>query len=166
MTRRLVALLAAALLLVLTAAPTAAKGPPTHDFYEPEGLSFADGEVCSFGVDFEVLRGRAHEQVRELADGTVHIRTTGVLIGRVTNTSTGEWLVRNFSGPADFLIAPDGTATARNRGHTIAWLIPAEGGPALWHHRGTIHWSIDADGLFSIVRETGTREDLCALLAR
>ena len=164
MPRRAIALLAAALLLILTAGPAAAKAP-AHDFYTPGGLSFAPGEVCSFGVEFEVTRGRAHEQVRELADGTVHIRTTGTLVGRVTNTSTGEWLVRNFSGPADFVLNPDGTATARNRGHTIAWLIPEEGGPALWHHRGTILWSVDVDGLFTIVRETGHREDLCALLA-
>ena len=165
MTRRLVALLAAALLLVLTAGPIAAKGAPTHDFYEPGGLSFAPGEVCSFGVDVEVVRGHAHDQIRESADGSLHIKTTGSLVGRVTNTSTGEWLIRNFSGPLDVFVAPDGTATAWNRGHTIAWLIPAEGGPALWHHRGTILWTVDVNGLFTIVRETGHREDLCALLA-
>ena len=102
------------------------------------------------------LSARAHRTRRGSHDASP---------GRLANTSTGEWLIRNFSGPVDVLVATDGTATAWNRGHTIAWLVPAEGGPALWHHRGTILWTIDTEGLFTIVRETGPREDLCALLA-
>jgi hypothetical protein len=166
MARRVPALLAAALMLLTLASPTLANTQPFHDFYEPGGFEFAQGEVCAdFAVGVEVLRGRAHDQIREGSDGSVHIRTTGVFIARVINRTSGESLVRNFSGPVDFVFRQDGTGTSWNRGHTLAWLIPDEGGPALWHHRGTIRWEIDANGLFTIVRETGTREDLCAALA-
>jgi hypothetical protein len=165
MARRLPAVLGAALLLVTLASPALAAAP-FHDFYEPEGFGFAEGEACAdFGVGVEVVFGRAHDQIRELEDGSVHVRTTGVFRARIVNLSTGASLVRNFSGPVDFVFRPDGTGTSWNRGHTLAWLIPDEGGPALWHHRGTIRWEIDENGLFTIVRETGTREDLCAALA-
>ena len=154
-----------ALLLALGALPAAAQGQPEHFFYEPAGMEFAAGAVCVFGVIVETLRGRVHDSVRELDDGTIHIRTTGSWHARLTNTETGESIVRNLSGPLDLWIFPDGTARAVNRGHTLAWLLPEEGGPALWHHRGTIEWSIDEAGLFSVVRETGIREDLCSALS-
>lgn len=166
MHRRLAVVLALLCALALSAPSVAAKGPPIHDFYEPGGFEFAEGEVCAdFAVGAEIVRGRAHDQIRELDDGTLHIRTTGLFIGRIVNRSTGVSVVRNFSGPVDTWIYPDGTGASRNRGHTLGWLTPAEGGPALWHHSGTIQWAISGEGLFSIVRETGTREDLCATLA-
>jgi hypothetical protein len=152
--------------LAIGAVPVSANGPPIHDFFDPEGFAFAPGEVCvAFGVTIEVIKGRGHDRITETDDGTLIISTTGHLIARVINDSTGAWVRRNFSGPVLNVFHPDGTGTSWNRGHTLAWLIPEEGGPALWRHSGTIRWSIDENGLFSIVRETGIREDLCAVLS-
>ncbi len=77
---------------------------------------------------------------------------------------TGAQVIRNFSGPVDNWFFPDGTGASWNRGHTLGWLTPAEGGPELWYGSGSIRWTIDESGLFTIARETGTREDLCATL--
>jgi hypothetical protein len=158
--------LALVFVLIFGVSSVAAKGPPIHEFYTPPDLEFAPGEVCAFGVTGEVLHGRGHDKITEFEDGTLQIRTTGVLVARITNVSTGESVVRNFSGPVDFVMHPDGTATSWNRGHTLAFLLSFEpGGPALWHHSGTIRWAVDEQGLFSVVSETGIREDLCATLS-
>ena len=156
-------LIMAATLLAL-AGPAAAKAP-VREFIEHADFEFPAGEVCSFAVSVESLRGRGHSRVWEEEDATVHTKITGSLVARLTNLATGESVVRNLSGPVDQWEHPDGTATVINRGHTLAWLTPAEGGPALWAQAGTILWSVDEEGLFSVVRQTGRTEDLCATLS-
>lgn len=155
------------LLLGLGVGPAAAAGPPEHEFFPSEPFEFLPGDVCEFGVLVEPIRSRGHQiTFPEDADGTVHQRITGQLFAQVTNTATGESVVRNFTGPVDFWFYADGTAASLNRGHSLAFLFSfEEGGPALWYHRGAILWSVNADGFWSVVRQRGVSEDLCATLA-
>jgi hypothetical protein len=121
--------------------------------------------VSDFGVLVEPINGKQRETTWPPdPDGTVHTRVAGRWKIRITNVATDASLVRNAIGPGDFWTFPDGTGRSINRGHTLAWLLPEEGGPALWLHSGRIVWSIDENFLFSIVKATGTREDLCAAL--
>jgi hypothetical protein len=160
-------LILALVALALSATPVVAKGPPVHVRYDADfTFEFAVGEACEdFGVLVETLSGKGHDRIRELDDGTLFIQTTGSWKARITNLEMGESITRNFSGPVNNWFFPDGTGASWNRGHSFAWLTPAEGGPIMWHQRGTIRWTIDENGLFTVVRQTGTSEDLCAALS-
>jgi hypothetical protein len=160
---------AAALLLLLTLGvmPVGAGGRPEHVFFEAEPVEFAPGDVCEFGVLAEPIRSRGHQVTfPEDADGTIQVRITGMFFVRLTNTTSGESVVRNMTGPVDYWYYADGTAASLNRGHSIAFLFFfEEGGPALWYQSGPILWAVDEEGLFSVVRQLGVSEDLCATLA-
>jgi hypothetical protein len=125
------------------------------------------GDVCEFGVLVGPIRSRGHQVTfPEDTDGTIQQRITGQLIVRLTNTTSGESVVRNITGPVDFWFFADGTAASLNRGHALAFLFFfEEGGPALWYHSGSILWAVDTDGNFSVVRQPGISEDLCQTLA-
>jgi hypothetical protein len=143
------------------------EGPtPTRSLRRRLHLEFAAGEACEdFGVLVETLSGKGHDRIRD-RDGTLFIQTTGSWKARITNLETGESITRNFSGPVNNWFFPDGApARPGTEAHSFAWLTPAEGGPMMWHQCGTIRWIIDENGLFTVVRQTGTSEDLCAVLS-
>jgi hypothetical protein len=126
---------------------------------------FGPGEVCDFGVVVDPINGKQRETAwPPEPDGTVHTRVAGRWKIRITNADSGASLVRNATGPGDFWTFPDGTGRSINRGHTLAWLLPEEGGPELWLQSGRIVWSIDENFLFTVVKMTGRSEDLCAAL--
>jgi hypothetical protein len=159
---------APALVLVLSlgASPAAAGGQPEHVFFPAEPVEFLPGDVCEFGVLAEPIRSRGHQiTFPEDADGTVQVRITGMWFVRVTNTETGESVVRNMTGPVDYWFYADGTGASLNRGHSLGFLFSfEEGGPALWYQSGPVLWAVDADGLFSVVQQRGVSEDLCQTL--
>jgi hypothetical protein len=160
---------APALILVLGVgvSPAAAGGAPEHVFFPAEPVEFLPGDVCEFGVLAEPLSSRGHQITFPAdADGTVQVRITGKFFVRLTNTTTGESVDRNMTGPVDYWFYADGTAASLNRGHSIAFLFFfEEGGPALWYQSGPILWAVDADGLFSVVHQRGVSEDLCQTLS-
>jgi hypothetical protein len=91
----------------------------------------------------------------------------GTLKDELTNLATGRSIVVNVSGPAKVINYPDGSATASYEGHSLLFFfatdIPA--GPAAYLFSGRVVANYTGSGQQTIVRASGTREDICAALS-
>ena len=168
---RMVHLSAAALALILLAAhPASADGPVRVPLvFSPP--SFPINGVCDFDVQADILENKEYTKTFAAdAAGTVRQLTNGRLVIRLTNLVSHASVTRNISGPGETLIFADGSNTLTATGAWLMFFFPGvlgAGTPGtLFINHGQIVLHTEAGLPFrqSILKQTGTQEDLCAVL--
>src|SRR5262245_22066175 len=167
---RMVHLSAAALALtLLVAQPTSASGPVRDPLVFPP--SFPIEGVCDFTVQVDILENKEYTKTFDPdAAGTVRQLTNGRLVLRFTNLVTLASVTRNVSGPGETLIFADGSNTLTATGAWLMFFFPGvlgAGTPGtlfINHGQIVLHTKAGLPFSQSILKQTGTQEDLCALL--
>lgn len=169
--RRSLALVVLALLAVMAAPSVAwAEAPPPTEEEQPEfNEKFAAGEVCDFDLRIKSLQNDIVDKIFYDANGDPkRIVSKGKLIVKVVNLETGDWLVRNASGPVFVWINSDGSAHVSAPRRQIVLLFGGdEGGSGLLYIRGPYDntWDVTPEGIFHNLDLNGVVTDLCAELS-
>jgi hypothetical protein len=153
---RRVAIAFALVLLCLAAAPPVGAAKPDREF-APAADVLVSG-LCDFDVLVEVLVNKEYTTAFYDRDGNVvRIHIAGRLVNRLTNTTTGEAIEVDVSGPGVFLVDEEGlTVEARGR-----WLLFFAGEFVIVS--GNTVLRVDSTGE-SIVSRNGSQIDVCSLL--
>jgi hypothetical protein len=132
-------------------------GKPTRSPVTFETIELPAGEFCSFAV---LLEFPAQKYVAKTfppkPNGDVVQLQTGHVVARYTNLSTGTSITHNISGPTRFTFHADGSVTLE---------LPGPQGFFTSINKGRIVVEISPDGVFTIVKQVGHLEDICAALA-
>lgn len=170
MRRRIVSILAATLLVLLSALPAAAKGPERF-WLTPEEILFGP-EYCGFPVLLEDSFSSVKAMVFPPdGDGNQRIVQSGLFKSSLTNLAdTGESTTLNLGGKITIYFRADGTVRAEGSGTILLWYSPAEAavselgsGLFLAHGRATERYG--PAGNLVEATYTGRVTDLCAQLA-
>ena len=156
------------LLLVFLQGGSAIAKPPIRFPTANQPVDFAAGEICPFGVhvqpfvDREVttLHFDSHGQLRWIA-------ITGFLSVRVRNTDSNRSITVNISGPGKITFRPDGTAVLKASGNWLFFQRSVDDPPnelLLNSGHALLVASPDPPNPVTIVRRTGTSQDLCQVL--
>jgi hypothetical protein len=159
----LVFALAAAILVLPSTSAVA--GAPIREFLPAEDL-LIEGS-CDFPILAEVLVNEEHTITFFDSEGNPTTQIVqGRLVVRLTNTETGESIVRNISGPGTFTFTEDVT-TLMASGAWFFFFAPGELGEgqegAAFISHGLAVLELSETGV-EIVQLTGTQEDLCVTL--
>jgi hypothetical protein len=166
--RSLVRAFSVAVLGILLSAQLALAKAPSREPFIQEPVTFAAGEVCSFQLRLENVRGG--QTLTTFANGVVKI--TGSVWTRVTNVDAGKSITVNASGPATITPNADGTVALKATGRFLFFFFPGEIGPgrdgALLLTTGLALETLSADfsRIISFSHPNGTTEDLCQTLLR
>ena len=164
---RVLAVLAAILLIVLSTAPVMAGGKPEKI---PDVLAdpqvFPAGQICDFDLEMaiDVDKGKSIVFPLPAADGSQRVLVSGHFVSTVTNLETGQQATYNISGPGTFTYGD--TLKVVASGTWLFFNFPGgAGGPGMWLSTGKSRLEIDlSDGhwlSFSPARHT---VDVCASL--
>jgi len=142
-----------------------ASGKPTRSPAPGGSFEAPAGLFCSFGVLSEaVVNKQVVKTFPPEPNGDIVQLATGDFVTRLTNTSTGQSITVNTSGPGRFTIHPDGSVTLEASGR---WFFAAiENAPfSAFISSGHVVLSIGSDGTVTLVSQSGHLEDVCALLS-
>ena len=146
-------------------------GKPTREGIPDLAYEFTldAGLACSFAVAAEPVVNRQVIQTFPAdRNGDVVQLTTGTLVERFTNVSTGKTVVVNITGPGKVTIHSDDSRTQEALG-VWAWFFPGgstvPGGLTFFLSKGRIVTETSPSGEQTIVSQVGQVEDLCAALS-
>lgn len=154
---------------VCLAAPPASAAPPEPPgdilFDLPEGLACPDFALRAEGVN-------SNATFKEFTDedgNTVRIITAGRgYTVTYTNLETSESLTYKSNGFATIATLDPGTGlvTVRSTGHFGLIMFPTDvpAGPSTTQYVGTVVYTMDPNGVFTILSTSGTEVDVCAAL--
>lgn len=138
---------------------------------EPDFATFPAGLACTFelGFRYESEGNRIDREFYDKDGNLVRFLSTGTG-GDLTikNMSTGETLTLNGNGSnADVRINPDGTQRVALTGNTILILFPTDipAGPSTTLYSGRVVYTVDADGIYTLIQASGKSTDICAALS-
>jgi hypothetical protein len=145
------------------AAPPVPTDPPAFTIELPAGLA------CNFDLSIEGFGGNRH--LKEFTDknGNV-VRTIQAGTGsalRFTNLTTGETFSTKSNGAvAHIRFNPDGSFTETDTGHNILILFPTDvpAGPSTMLIVGRVVFTVDINGVFTVLDVSGRTIDICAAL--
>jgi hypothetical protein len=163
--RRLVFVLAAALVGGAGAVAPASAAGPLHIKLEPNP-SFVVTGACVFGVEFSDLR--VHGNLLDFVDRAGQFKMTiiaGNFVVGVTNLDTATSLTLNISGQFIFTPNPDGSLTIAAHGRNLFFTVDPE--PFTVFHRGRAVLTATASGdmLALVFNElNGQSLDICQAL--
>jgi hypothetical protein len=136
-----------------------------HEFEFPAGVACAD-----FGLGVDTAGG--NQQVREFVDdngNTVRILSAGTGFQLTfTNLSTDATFALSENGAVTQIVFnADGSQTVTLTGHNLLILFPTDvpAGPSTTVYVGRVVFTVDADGVFTVVSTSGTSTDICAALS-
>ena len=147
------------------AAPAPPPPPPDLVIDLPAGLACA-----GFGLRVEIW-GNPNRVYRQFLDRNGNIvRMLSAGKGNTlafTNVSTGEqlWLQPN-GAVGQVVLNLDGSYTETDTGHNVLVLFPTDvpAGPSTTLYVGRIVYTVDASGVYTLQRVSGTSTDICAAL--
>jgi hypothetical protein len=161
--RRLTALAALGTILALcavalTASPAfAGRGPRWH-LVPVKPFTF-DARYCGFGVGVTFPVHHEYSKILKAADGSMTTLTTGALTATFTNRRTGKAITENLSGPGKVTVAPDGSVTVTEKGHSGLFFLPADahrfGLPTLTVTAGPVTETIAPPGVITSLSRHG-----------
>jgi hypothetical protein len=129
------------------------------------------GTGCpGFDLNVSWSGGNAHtKEFRDRNGDVVRIITAGKGFDiTYTNVGSGEFVVVRTPGSVSKeVVNPDGTRTVTATGHNGLILFPSDvpAGPSTTHYTGRIVYTVDSDGVFTLVSTAGQERDICAELA-
>jgi hypothetical protein len=129
------------------------------------------GEVVSEDCGFPVLisLSRFNVTTRTFTDQNgdfVKEVDTGVIVATLTNLDTGKTVTVNISGPFEFRMHSDGSATVSLVGPYLFFFgaLSDVVGSGIVYHTGIVRVELDAAGNETSVEEQGSTVNLCAQL--
>ena len=164
--RRLISLLAAALLLLAVAVPVAAQGP--ERFWTEESELFFGPEYCGFPAQLvDTFSANKALVFPPDGEGNSRIIAAGVIKSTLTNTDAATDVV--LGGKITIFIGADGSAHVRGSGTIFLWYSSteapvAETGAGLFLLHGFATETYSAEGALLSADYTGRLIDLCAEL--
>jgi len=156
---------------VATAAPALAGGRGDGwEFLDLPKTFTVPAEFCGFEVQGTQLVNKMFQKELKTADGSVIILSNGAFKATLTNPANGKSITVNKSGPAKFVLHPDGSVTALETGHQLTVLDPADaarfGLPIFFVSAGALTANVDANGnLTSVSLHGHVLVDVCAALS-
>jgi autotransporter passenger strand-loop-strand repeat protein len=171
--RKLRTAIAAAILAALTLTATqstVANGPP-QPVPPPPPFLFPAGIACpDFDLQLSSSGGNVHtKQFVDRNGETVKTITAGKgFLLTYTNLDAGNSVtIRTDGSVTKTTYNPDGTQTVSATGHNGLIMFPADipAGPTTTQYIGRIVYTIDPNGVFTLLRTSGSQRDICAELA-
>lgn len=155
---------AVALTTALAASADAALAAPFHDEFDP-------GVACTFGLAVDGVGGdKRVERTFVDADGNP-VRMLSAGVGSqltFTNLSNDATIALRANGAVQRTVFnADGSATVTSTGHNVLILFPSDvpAGPSTTLYVGRVVFTVDANGVFTVVSTSGTATDICAALS-
>ena len=166
--RTILSLAAAVAIAVVSLATPATAGPTRVP--APAGAVDLPDIFCGFVVHAEFPKNKEYSLVYSDGGTVTHIRTTGALAVTLTNASNGHSHTFNISGPGDLVFNEDGSTTLTATGNWILFFAPDQlgvGSPGsmVTFTGRTVLWTAANGFEQEILSRTGTRTDVCAMLA-
>jgi hypothetical protein len=132
-------------------------GKPTRSPVPFETVELPAGTFCSFAVLVELPEHKVTAKTfPPEPNGDVVQLSTGHLVARYTNLSTGKSITYNISGPTRVTFHADGSVTLE---------LPGPQGFIGFINWGQLVVEISPDGVLTIIKQTGHAEDICAALS-
>jgi hypothetical protein len=161
-----IALAAAALMIVVLAAPVAAD---EHDFVLPAGIACADFDLA---LDIGPRVGPADMLVRDFYDKDGNLvrslwGATGTAL-TFTNLGTGDTLQSRSNGaPSWTSYGPNGLMTVTAMAHQMLIWFPTDNPAGPWTrlYTGRVVFTIDANQTYTLLSTSGRYIDVCAALS-
>ncbi len=154
------AVAAVAALAVVVAGVSAA----TPSAAAPDPIVLPAGVGCAFALQIDGVGDRPPRVSNDL-----HIITAGKgFTLTFTNLSNDKALTLDSNGSVQVQTHnADGTDTFANLGHNVIILFPTDfpGGPSTTLYVGSVVYTVDASGVFTIQSHSGTTTDICAALS-
>jgi hypothetical protein len=133
-------------------------------------LVFPAGTACNFDLQIEGSGG--NRQIKTFTDengDVVRILDAGTGSAlRFTNLETGETVSTKSNGAvSEITFNPDGSSTQKLTGHNLLILFPTDSppGPSTTLIVGSVVFTVDSNGVFTVQDVSGTTTDICAALS-
>lgn len=154
---------------VVTASPALARGDGRQVVPAPPAITLP-AAFCGFGLQITFPASREFVKVLKTSDGSMILLATGFASASFTNLDTGKTLTENTSGPAKFIVSPDGSVTELEKGLNGLVLTPADaarfGLPTVSVTAGARTVSVAPDGsITSLSLQGHVLVDVCAALS-
>ncbi len=162
---RRVSVAAAAALTTALVVSTDAAAQDQHDIVFPPGVA------CDFGLAVDLGGGgpRVEHTFTDVNGNPVRILSTGV--GNqltFTNLSNGATTALSANGAVtNTVFNADGSQTVTLTGHNILIMFPTDvpAGPSTTLYVGRVVFTVDADGVTTLMSTSGRATDICAALS-
>jgi hypothetical protein len=154
---------------VVTASPALARGDGWQVEPAPPAITLP-AAFCGFEVRVTFPVDRESAKILKASDGSMIMLGTGSLTASFTNLETGKTITQNISGPAKFIVSPDGSVTELEKGLNGLVLTPADaarfGLPTVSVTAGARTVSMAPDGsITSLSLQGHVLVDVCAALS-
>jgi hypothetical protein len=147
----------------LIASPVAAAAPPDAVLSLPAGLA------CAFELRIEIRGG--NQVVKTFRDKNGEVRMLSAGKGSALlfeNVSTSATFSLNANGSVTHTtVNPDGSSTVTATGHNVIILFPTDvpAGPSTTLYVGSVVFTVDTSGNFTVQESSGQTTDICAILS-
>lgn len=156
--------------LILTLAALLGSASPATAAEPDLVIDFPAGQACDFPLQVQVF---GFTQVfREFVDKDGNIvRTLSAGKGSdllFTNLATGATFFLKGNGSVTRItFNTDGSQTQTITGHNVLILFPTDNppGPSTIQHVGRVVFTVDTNGVFTVLEATGKATDICAALS-
>jgi len=137
----------------------------------PFHLEFPAGTACTFGLAVDGVGGdkRVERTFVDANGNTVRMLSAGVgsqlTFTNLSNDATTA--LRANGAVTQTVFNADGSQTVTLTGHNVLFLFPSDvpAGPSTTLYVGRVVFTVDADGVFTVVSTSGTATDICAALS-
>ena len=161
--RRMSVAAAVASTAALAVSADAAVAAPFH-------AEFPAGTACTFGLAVDGVGGdkRVNRTFVDANGNPVRMLSAGVGFQLTfTNLSNDATTALPANGAVmKTVFNPDGSQTVTTTGHNVLILFPSDvpAGPSTTLYVGRVVYTVDADGVFTLVSTSGKARDICASL--
>jgi hypothetical protein len=136
----------------------------------PFHAEFPTGEACPFGLAVDGVGGDQRVHTFVDANGNT-VRTLSAGRGfqlTFTNLASNSTLALPANGAVtNTVFNADGSQTVTLTGHKVLILFPSDvpAGPSTTLYVGRVVFTVDVNGVFTLVSTSGTATDICAALS-
>jgi hypothetical protein len=153
-----------------TASPALAGRGPRWQFVPPAPTFNLKAEFCGFKIQVTQVADKEFSKELKTADGSMAFLTTGVSESSFTNPANGKTITAKATGNFTFIVFPDGSITALEKGIGANALAPADaarfGLPGVFVAARNLTVSLDVNGLITSLSLHGhVLVDVCAALS-
>ncbi|WP_064603709.1 hypothetical protein [Photobacterium sp. J15] len=138
----------------------------TFDIELPAGIACPD---FGLGIDITPSDHRVEKEFTDKNGNVVRLLSAGKGADLTfTNMYSGTELSLMANGSvAHTKVNPDGTSTVALTGHNVLIFFPTDEPPGPWTrlYVGRVVFTVDVDGTFTLVKESGKITDICAVLS-
>jgi hypothetical protein len=156
--------------LILTWAAVLGSGSPATAQDTVVTVVFEAGVACEFELRVDISGGNLIMREFEDKDGDpIRLLTAGkgfTLVFRNTNTGA-TFSLKSNGAVIRTTINPDGSQTVTSTGHNVLILFTTDvpAGPSTTLYEGRFVYTVDRNGVFTLLEFSGQTTDICAILS-